>query len=94
MTKQQKMRMVRSGDKSLYLLLSIVAVVLLVSLWTADRAYRNGYNDAYVRTTERGRRFAFVSMSTKETSYDHISLSNKFCKKPCLGVSKLMRFSS
>ena len=81
------MRVIRIGcnvdNKPLPLLLSVVAIVVLVYLWTthsADRAYTNGYNDAYVRTPSRGRRFAFVSMSTQETSYDHISLSNKFGK--------------
>ena len=79
-------RMNRSGDKTLPLLLSVVTVVVLLRLaylWTtysADQAYIKGYNDAYVRVSERGRRFAFVSMSTHETSYDHIALSNKFCK--------------
>ena len=69
------------GNKPLPLLLSIVAVVALLYLWiihSTDRAYTNGYNNAYVSISSRGRRFAFVSMSTQETSYDHISLSNKF----------------
>ena len=73
-------RIGRSGDRSLPVLLSVVVVMVLVYLWTANRAYTNGYNDAYVRVSDRGRRFAFISMSTRETSYDHISLSNKFCK--------------
>jgi hypothetical protein len=80
----------RNGDKPFPLLLSIVVVAVLVYLWTANRAYTNGYNDAYVRRSERGRRFAFVSMSTSETSYDHIALSNKFCKCPCRSLYKQM----
>jgi hypothetical protein len=52
-------RMGRSGDKALPLLLSVVVVVVLVRLaylWTihsADREYTNGYNDAYVRVSRR-----------------------------------------
>lgn len=71
----------RSGDKSLVLLLFLVVELVLLYWWTADWSDQAERNSTDIRIPERNRRFAFVSMSTKETSYDHLSMSNKFCKR-------------
>jgi hypothetical protein len=71
--------MCRNGDKLPTLLVFVVVTAVLVYLWTVDKVSNDILNDTYMRMLSDRRRFALVSMSTKETSYDHMAMSNKFC---------------
>ena len=73
------MRIGRNGDKLPTLLVSVIVTAVIVYLWTIDRVSSDILNDTYARMPADRKRFALVSMSTKETSYDHMAMSNKFC---------------